>query len=429
MTALFRNEVVEAKRNTWLGPLHVAQPLSIRLVTSVSLALLAAAVLFAFFGTYTRRVHAAGILMPQAGLITLASPAAGVVTTAAVKEGDKVAKGALLYVIDLDTHSSGGATQQQIIAQLGKQKANLLKQRAIRLSMAKIQKQSLKDARANLENQYGQLAQQISIQDAAVAAMKKKADQLQHGVKAGFIADPDFEAQNYLYIQALAQGAQFRQNYLQVQGRISDIDAQLSVFDDKLAQDINEIDRDVLNIDGLIAEDQAKRSVEVCAPEAGTATSIRVHIGQQVAAGAALVTILPRARDLEVNLFVNSAAIGFIEKGAPVVLRYAAYPFQRYGLYKGRVKEATRAPLDSAVQAGEAMALPFASQNGAGETIYRILVAPQTDYVVVDGQRKPLEAGMRVDADIALEKRPLYRWLFDPLYHLQHSVRLVSSGG
>ena len=42
---------------------------------------------------------------------------------------------------------------------------------------------------------------------------------------------------------------------------------------------------------------------------------------------------------------------------------------------------------------------------------------------------KALEAGMQVDADIALERRPLYRWLFDPLYHLQRSVSLVSNGG
>jgi membrane fusion protein len=33
---------------------------------------------------------------------------------------------------------------------------------------------------------------------------------------------------------------------------------------------------------------------------------------------------------------------------------------------------------------------------------------------------------MRVDADIALEKRPLYRWLFDPLYHAKRSFDLVT---
>ena len=45
------------------------------------------------------------------------------------------------------------------------------------------------------------------------------------------------------------------------------------------------------------------------------------------------------------------------------------------------------------------------------------------------GEQRRLEAGMRVEADIALEKRPLYRWLLDPLYHVKRSVDLVTEGG
>jgi len=421
--ALFRDEVVEARKSAWLGPVQLAQPLPVRLVSGVTAGLLFAVLAFAALGTYTRRVHAAGILMPRAGLITLASPAAGVVTSAAVKEGDVVAKGALLYVLDLDTHSAEGATEQQVIAQLTQQKTNLQKQRANRLSIAKIEKQALQDQRTNLANQHQQLQLQISIQNGAVAAMKAKAEQLRGGVRRGIVSDPDYQSQNYIYIQALSEAAQFQQNDLQVQARLSDVDHQLLMFDDKLAQDIFQLNSELLRLDQLIAENQAKQSIEVRAPESGTATSIRVHVGQQVPSGAPLVTLLPRTGTLEVNLFVNSAAIGFVEKGAPVVLRYAAYPFQRYGLYRGHVAESTHAP----VGAGD-----FANNGGQNQnedSIYRILVTPETNYVLANGERKPLEAGMRVDADIALEKRRLYRWLFDPLYHIQRSVALVSDGG
>jgi membrane fusion protein len=420
--ALFRDEVVEARKTAWLGPVQLAQPLPVRLVSGVTVALLFAVVVFAVLGTYTRRVHATGILMPKAGLITLASPAAGVVTSAAVKEGDDVVKGALLYVLDLDTHSTDGATEQQVIAQLLQQKANLEKQRANRQSIAKVEKQALQDERANLQKQHQQLQQQILIQNTAVAAMKSKADQLQRGVRSGIVADPDYQSQNYIYIQALAEAAQFQQNDLQIEGRISGISHQLLMFDDKLAQDIFQLDRELLRLDQLIAENQAKQSIEVRAPESGVATSIRVHVGQQVAAGEALVTLLPRKGTLEVNLFVDSAAIGFVEKGAPVVLRYAAYPFQRYGLYRGHVAESTHAPVGAADLANGA-------QSDKTDSIYRIIVTPETNYVLANGEHKPLEAGMRVDADIALEKRRLYRWLFDPLYHVQRSVTLVSDGG
>jgi membrane fusion protein len=420
--SLFRQEVAEAKKLAWLGPVQLVQPLSVKTVTAISAALILGAILFAFFGSYTRRMHATGIVIPTAGLITVASPAVGVATSVVVREGDRVEKGSLLYVINLDTQSSDGATEQQIIAQLTQQKTNLEKQRDIRRSLAQGEKQGLKDQQSNLVSQYDQLAHQVGIQESAVGVMKNKAEVLERGVKNGIVRDSDFQTQNYLYIQTISQLAQFQQMQLQMKGKIADLDRQLAAFDDKLAQDINQIEREILHIDQQITENQAKRAIEVRAPEYGTATSIRVHVGQQVTAGAPLVTLLPQTGALEVSLFVDSAAIGFIEKGAPVILRYAAYPFQRFGLYGGVVKEVTRAPISTMQQQVNE------SATGTQGGLYRILVEPKAPYVVAYGQRKSLEAGMRVDADIGLEKRRLYRWLFDPLYHLQRSVTLVSDG-
>ena len=84
----------------------------------------------------------------------------------------------------------------------------------------------------------------------------------------------------------------------------------------------------------------------------------------------------------------------------------------------------TRAPL-------EAADLPEAAGAKAknGDGIYRIIVRPDENSVIAYGESRRLEAGMRVEADIALEKRPLYRWLLDPLYRVKRSVDLVTRGG
>ena len=107
------------------------------------------------------------------------------------------------------------------------------------------------------------------------------------------------------------------------------------------------------------------------------------------------------------------------------MLRYAAFPFQRFGLYRGSVAEVTRAPLDAADQSNAvgAGAKPVIPGSGG---VYRIIVEPDQDRVMAYGQPKRLEAGMRVEADIALEKRPLYRWLLDPVDHLKRSATLVT---
>jgi membrane fusion protein len=424
--ALFRSEVMREERDGWLGPAQLVQPISIQVISGTTLALLIAVLLYACIGTYTRRVHATGVVLPSAGLITVASSAGGVVTSTAVREGAAVTKGELLYTINLDTNSSDGATQQRVLTALQRQRANLEKERDLRRATAQVEKQGLSDQRTNLQKQNSELAQQIAIEGQAVDIQKNKAAALQKGVQSGFVRDSEFQSQNYLYIQTLSQQAQFQQMQLQNDAKIADLGRQIAMFDDKLAQDVNNVDREILRVEQLISETEAKRTIEVRAPEAGTATSIRVHVGQQVVAGAPLLTLLPSAGKLSVDLFVDSAAIGFISKGAPVILRYAAYPFQRFGLYRGKVAEVTRAPVETLPEnTGK-------DANGGGDAragIYRVRVMPDQPYVMAYGKQKTLEAGMRVDADVALERRPLYRWLFDPLYHLQRSVSLVSNGG
>lgn len=419
---LFRREVAEARKAAWLGEAQIVQPLPIRIVALACLALVAAALLYAVLGTYTRRIHAEGLLAPDVGLITVASPVAGRVGAAGVKEGDRVEAGRLLYTVDLDAVSASGPTQERVIDQLGRQKAAVEEQRRLRAAMAETEKRALKEQVANLEAQSRQLSEQVALQERLVPPLKARADELASAVSRGFARAADFQSQNYLFMQASSQLAQFRQGGLQIDGKLGDLKAQLASFDEKLARDLADMDRTAAQLEQQKAESEAKRGIEIRAPERGILTSIRAQAGQTVAPGASLLTLLPSEGRLQANLFVDSSAIGFIEPGAAVMLRYAAFPFQRFGLYRGIVTEVTRAPLE-----GED-APESARRKGTGG-VYRIVVRPDQDGVVAYGERRRLEAGMRVEADIALESRPLFRWLLDPLYHVKRSVDLVTEGG
>lgn len=424
LSNLFRKEVFEAKRETWLGRVQVVQPLPVRVVAAVSAALLLASLAYLTLGTYTRRVHAFGILTPERGLVVVASPAAGVISSTAAAEGEKVVKGQLLYVINLDATSSSGPIQQQIIARLQQQKRLLEKQMETRRSMAVVEKQAVADRLRNLDQQHAETRNQVEIQRRTVALLKEKVEQLQSGVQKKIVRDSDLQSQNAMYIQAVAQQAQYIQMALQLEGQIGEARATLELFDNKLERELSEIDRNILHVDQLIAETEGRRSVEIRAPGDGLLTAVRVQPGQQVGSGTPLVTLLPTEGKLVAHLYVESAAIAFIERGESVLLRYAAFPFQRFGLQRGVVKEVTRAPIastnsNSSQRTGETVS----AQEGA---VYRVVVDPEKSYVMVYGEKQPIEAGMRVDADIALEKRPLYRWLLDPLYHVRYSLDIIS---
>jgi membrane fusion protein len=202
---------------------------------------------------------------------------------------------------------------------------------------------------------------------------------------------------------------------------MADISAKIATFDNDLANDLSQTDRNISRLTQQIAEQQAKREIKILAPVAGTLTALRAYPGQAVAQGAPLVTLLPGDAPLEADLYVDSSSIGLIRQNAQVFLRYTAFPYQRFGLYEGQVTEITRAPMrPSSDQTGSPLRTAETSR-------YRIVVAPRLPYVIDNDIHRPLEAGMEVDADIAIESRRLYQWLLDPLYRAATSVQLVTT--
>jgi membrane fusion protein len=84
-----------------------------------------------------------------------------------------------------------------------------------------------------------------------------------------------------------------------------------------------------------------------------------------------------------------------------VRLRYAAFPYQKFGHGLGRVVSLAQAALRA---------------DGGGEPVYRVTVVLRSQTVAVYGEPRGLLAGMDVEADVLLETRRLYEWALDPLY-------------
>ncbi len=105
--------------------------------------------------------------------------------------------------------------------------------------------------------------------------------------------------------------------------------------------------------------------------------------------------------------------------GQRVLLRYQAYPYQKFGHYEGTVTSVSR----SAVSPGELppqlasnTGVTGAATGGAAEPVYRITVALARQTVTAYGEQVRLQPGMQLEADVALETRRLYEWVLEPLY-------------
>jgi len=126
-----------------------------------------------------------------------------------------------------------------------------------------------------------------------------------------------------------------------------------------------------------------------------------------------LVSIIPMGGHLQAQLYVPSSAIGFVKAGLPVKLRYNAFPYQRFGSHKGVVVQVAHSILTP-------NEVPATIQ--LHEPVYRVTSSLVHPYVKAYGKRLNLTPGMLLKADIILDQRPLYQWLFKPLYSLQGTL-------
>ena len=175
----------------------------------------------------------------------------------------------------------------------------------------------------------------------------------------------------------------------------------------------------MLEQEGL--ETQARGELAITAPITGVVATQLFKAGQAVQSGQPLMSVLPGDGTLEAELLVPSSAIGFIEAGDTVLLRYQAYPYQKFGHYTGHVTRVSRRALTTSEQSS------LTGKAETGEQRYHVRVALKRQSVTAYGQAASLKPGMLLEADILGERRRLIEWLFEPLYSIRGSMSAAST--
>ena len=192
------------------------------------------------------------------------------------------------------------------------------------------------------------------------------------------------------------------------QREIGGLEGQLRELPLRSQAQLGEIDRDIAELLQKSAENEAQTRIVIRAPQDGVVTSVLAERGQTATPATALASLVPADARLQAHLFAPSSAVGFVRSEQAVLLRYQAYPYQKFGHQAGHVMQVSRTPLQAAELAS--LALPQSS-----EPLYRITVALDQQAVQAYGQAQPLAPGMQLDADVMLDRRRLIEWIFEPV--------------
>lgn len=415
-TSLFRQEVVEARRGEWLGSIIVAAPVSRWLLAVLALALAVALALFLVFGHYTRRETVSGELVPSAGLLNVTAPSAGTITRLHVHDGQTVKAGDVLLELSSDQDSAAlGDTHALVGQQLDAQRAGLQADLHNQQQLTQQQAEALRAKVVLLHEQLTQIGGQLAIQQQQVTSSQQLLARIEPLGAKGYVSAVQIQQQKAAALDAQAQYKVLIRQQLDTRQQLDAAQQQLMQLPLDAIAKRNDTERQLSTVAQSIAQNELQRAAVLRAPRDGVVSTVLLKPGQMVSAGQPLLSILPAGSTLQAQLLVPSRAIGFIAPGDTVVLRYQAFPYQKFGQQYGRVTDISR----SALTPAEITAL-IGQQSQ--QPLYRVEVKLDQQDVLAYGHEEPVKPGMALDADILMDRRSLLEWMFEPLYGMAHHL-------
>jgi membrane fusion protein len=414
---LYRTEALNARQVKWLGEIILVRPVAFAFLSAFAAAMACLILAFLAVGSYTKRATVAGLLLPDLGLVKVYVPQFGIVERKNVVEGQSVKRGDVLYVLSSERQSgSQGGIQAAISRQVTVRKESLLEEldktrRLHQEERAALVKKinGLVSELAKIDSQIEGQSSRVKLADDAVVRMRDLA--AQH-----FISKEQLQQKQADLLDQRARLQTLERDHINIGRDLTSQRDELTSLPLRHQNQLAQIERGVTSLGQELTESEAKRRLEITAPEAGVATAVAAEVGQMVDGSKPLVSIVPAGAALQAQLYAPSKAIGFIKPGDKVLLRYQAYPYQKFGQSQGTVAFVSKVALSG----NELASMTNSAGNGTvgSEPLYRITVNLAAQAVTAYGQPQPLQAGMSLDADILQERRRLYEWVLEPLYSL-----------
>lgn len=172
-----------------------------------------------------------------------------------------------------------------------------------------------------------------------------------------------------------------------------------------------------------LAQELAKQThkqslLELRAPQGGVVKDLATHTaGTVVQPGTVLLTLVPDDKLLRAEVWISNEDVGFVRPGQSVKLKFASFPFQKYGMAEGVLEHISA----DAADAREPAQIDKSSANHQ-PLVYKALVRLKEGMLRMDGESFPLSAGMQTNAEVLLGSRTVAEYLLSPVQKAWHEA-------
>ena len=196
-----------------------------------------------------------------------------------------------------------------------------------------------------------------------------------------------------------------------------------SSYHEKLQNERVEAQADLTKLKQELTKQTHKNALlELRAPQDGIIKNVATHtVGAVVNPGTILMTLVPANETLEAEIMVKNDDIGFVHEGQSAKLKFAAYPFQKYGLLNGTVIHVS-ADASEPKQQHKANDRSDTDPTASNKLVYKAVVRLAAQALDRDGERFELTPGMQVVAEINQGKRTVLEYLLSPVRGVFHDA-------
>lgn len=418
-----------------------------RYVLYALLALFAALLTWSVVGRLDIVAIAQGKLVPQTYLKVVQPADSGIIKEILVREGDVVTEGQILMRMDTRLSDADRSTTQNEVAlrrlQLRRIDAELSNEPMARVAgdpalyrqveaQYQARRQAYQDA-IDAEHAVIAKAQQDLRASMETEAKLRQTGPIYQEQEAAWqkLADEGFAGRLFL-LERQRQRIENQQDLKAQQFTVASLKATITQSEKKIAQITSSYRQQLQNerVDTAAqlhkleqdSEKQAHRYglLELKAQHSGVIKDLATHTrGTVVQPGTILLTIVPQNEPLLAEVWVSNLDAGFITPGQAARVKFAAYPFQKYGMLDGIVRHVS-ADASGAQEKNKEPAkddsMPAAGLN------YLALVELNSPVLESQGARLRLTPGMQVSAEILLGTRTVLEYLLSPIQKTVHEA-------
>ena len=408
--SLFRKEAVHHETKPLEGTILIAATPRATVLALIAFVFAICTIVYFALAEFNRKATVQGYLSPERGLIKVFPQVGGTLIESRVEEGMPVKKGQVLAVIS-NEHGSlqVRSANSEAIRFVKEQQQSLKKELATSKTIDALGQSAIGNQLANLLEELMQLDSAISTIKLRMRKSGEQSRHLENLNESGFAAGSEVYRQQDIFMELQGQSQVLERDRIALLGRQQALDHELA--SSKLTSQSRQetLKRRIIELQQKRVEHELNSEIVVVAPADGVVTTILVQAGQQAHMVSPLFSIIPKDAVLEAQLLVPSHAIGFIATGQEVALRYAAFPYQRFGHHRGVVHSIARTLL----LPGD-VDLPTQLTSPA----YLVTVELEKQFVAAYTKEFALQAGMSLDGDVLLDRRSILQWMFDPVLSL-----------